>query len=149
MSTHPANVCAIVPVATFTIGELAREFELTTRAIRFYEDSGLLTPQRNGRHRVYTQRDRTRLKLTLRGKRLGLTLAEVKELVDMYETPRDTQPQLKKFLIVLATHRAQLLQQMADLNATLDEVGAHEKEARRLLAGAERPASPCARETRR
>jgi len=149
MSTRPARPSNTVPVATFTIGELAREFELTTRAIRFYEDSGLLTPQRNGRNRVYTQRDRTRLKLTLRGKRLGLTLAEVKELVDMYETPRDTRPQLTKFLVVLATHRAQLEQQMADLSATLDEVGAHEKEARRLLAGAERPASPRARDNQR
>ena len=127
-------------LSTFTIGELAREFDLTTRAIRFYEDCGLLTPQRAGRNRVYTQRDRTRLKLTLRGKRLGLTLAEVKDLVGMYETPRDTQPQLKKFLAVLATHRAQLEQQMADLKVTLDEVGAHEKEARRLLAQAARKA---------
>jgi len=123
---------------TLTIGELAREFDLTTRAIRFYEDCGLITPQRLGRNRVYTARDRTRLKLTLRGKRLGLTLAEVKELVDMYESPRDTQPQLKKFLVVLAAHRAQLEQQMADLDATLDEVRAHEKEARRLLAEGER-----------
>ncbi|MES2099836.1 MAG: MerR family DNA-binding transcriptional regulator [Pseudomonadota bacterium] len=121
---------------TFTIGELAREFDLTTRAIRFYEDCGLITPQRAGRNRVYTQRDRTRLKLTLRGKRLGLTLAEVKELVDMYESPRDTHPQLQKYLAVLAVHRAQLEQQMADLHITLDEVRAHEKEARRLLVGA-------------
>ena len=119
--------------ATFSIGELAREFDLTTRAIRFYEDCGLLDPKRSGRHRVYTTRDRTRLKLTLRGKRLGLTLAEVKELVDMYESPRDTQAQLNKFLVVLAAHRSQLEQQMADLNATLEEVRAHEKEARRLL----------------
>lgn len=126
------------PSPTYTIGELAREFDLTTRAIRFYEDCGLITPQRSGRNRVYTARDRTRLKLTLRGKRLGLTLAEVKELVDMYESPRDTQPQLKKFLVVLAAHRAQLEQQMADLDATLDEVRAHEKEARRLLAEGER-----------
>ena len=118
---------------TYSIGELAAEFDLTTRAIRFYEDCGLLAPQRQGRQRVYTARDRTRLKLTLRGKRLGLTLAEVKELVDMYESPRDTQPQLKKFLVVLAAHRAQLEQQMADLSITLDEVRAHEKEARRLL----------------
>jgi DNA-binding transcriptional MerR regulator len=123
---------------TYTIGELAREFDLTTRAIRFYEDCGLITPQRSGRNRVYTSRDRTRLKLTLRGKRLGLTLAEVKELVDMYESPRDTQPQLRKFLVVLAAHRAQLEQQMADLQATLEEVRAHEKEARRLLADGER-----------
>ena len=124
--------------STLTIGELAREFDLTTRAIRFYEDCGLLTPQRQGRNRVYTARDRTRLKLTLRGKRLGLTLAEVKELVDMYESPRDTLPQLKKFLAVLATHRAQLEQQMADLHVTLDEVRAHEKEAKRLLAEGQR-----------
>ena len=122
---------------TYTIGELAREFDLTTRAIRFYEDCGLITPQRSGRNRVYTQRDRTRLKLTLRGKRLGLTLAEVKELVDMYESPRDTQAQLRKFLVVLASHREQLEQQMADLHVTLDEVRSHEKEASRLLeAGA-------------
>jgi DNA-binding transcriptional MerR regulator len=127
--------------ATFTIGELAREFDLTTRAIRFYEDCGLLTPQRSGRNRVYTQRDRTRLKLTLRGKRLGLTLAEVKELVDMYESPRDTMPQLKKFLVVLAAHREQLEQQMADLQATLAEVRSHEREARRLLADGQKKAS--------
>jgi len=126
------------PAPTLSIGELAREFDLTTRAIRFYEDCGLLTPQRVGRNRVYTARDRTRLKLTLRGKRLGLTLAEVKELVDMYESPRDTLPQLRKFLVVLAAHRAQLEQQMADLYVTLDEVRSHEKEGKRLLAEGER-----------
>jgi DNA-binding transcriptional MerR regulator len=125
---------------SFTIGELAKEFDLTTRAIRFYEDCGLLSPLRSGRTRVYSARDRTRLKLTLRGKRLGLTLAEVKELVDMYESPRDTQPQLKKFLAVLAAHRAQLEQQLADLHANLAEVRVHEKEARRLLAdGTKKP----------
>lgn len=126
---------------TYTISELAREFDLTTRAIRFYEDCGLLSPDRSGpsgRNRVYTTRDRTRLKLTLRGKRLGLSLAEVKELVDMYESPRDTVPQLKKFLVVLAAHREQLEQQMADLQATLEEVRAHEREARRLLGESER-----------
>ncbi len=121
------------PPVTYAIGELAREFDLTTRAIRFYEDCGLINPQRSGRTRIYTARDRTRLKLTLRGKRLGLTLAEVKDLVGMYESPRDTEAQLTKFLVVLAEHRAQLEQQMADLNTTLAEVRAHEKEARRLL----------------
>ncbi|MFM8901047.1 MAG: MerR family transcriptional regulator [Burkholderiales bacterium] len=119
---------------TYTIGDLAREFDLTTRAIRFYEDCGLITPQRSGRNRVYSARDRTRLKLTLRGKRLGLTLAEVKDLVDMYESPRDTEAQLRKYLVVLAEHRAQLEQQAADLQITLDEVRSHEKEAKRLLA---------------
>ena len=118
---------------TFTIGELAREFGVTTRAIRFYEDCGLLEPTRAGRNRVYSARDRTRLRLTLRGKRLGLKLAEVKELVDMYETRRDTGPQLRRFLGVLARHRAQLEQRLGDLQATRAEVAAQEEEARRLL----------------
>jgi DNA-binding transcriptional MerR regulator len=122
--------------ATFSITELAQEFDLTPRAIRFYEDMGLLTPTRagaGGRMRVYTQRDRTRLKLTLRGKRLGLSLQEVKELMDMYDSPRDTGPQLRKFLQVLGLHRAQLEQQMADLKITLEEVKSQEAQAQRLL----------------
>jgi DNA-binding transcriptional MerR regulator len=81
------------------------EFDITARAIRFYEDVGLLTPQRVGRNRVYTQRDRTRLKLTLRGKRLGLSLLEIKQLVDMYDSPSDTTPQLTAFMAVLGQHR--------------------------------------------
>src|SRR5678809_1119079 len=93
---------AAAPPSTFSIGELAREFGLTTRAIRFYEDCGLLAPQRSGRNRIYTARDRARLTLTLRGKRLGLKLAEVKDLVDMYESRRDTDAQLRRFLEVLA-----------------------------------------------
>lgn len=119
--------------ATFTIGELAREFDLTTRAIRFYEEAGLLSPQRKGRLRVYTQGDRTRLKLTQRGKRLGLSLAEIKELVMMYESPRDTVAQLRRYLEVLAGHRADIEARMADLRATLEEVRAYESEARSLL----------------
>lgn len=123
--------------STFTISDLAREFDLTTRAIRFYEDMGLLQPQREGpggRNRVYSSRDRTRLKLTLRAKRLGLSLTEAKDIIDMYDSPRDTGPQLRKFLTVLADHRGQLEEQMADLVANLDEVRVHEKEAKALLA---------------
>jgi DNA-binding transcriptional MerR regulator len=122
---------------THSISDLAKEFDLTTRAIRFYEDMGLLQPQREGpggRNRVYSARDRTRLKLTLRAKRLGLSLIEAKELIDMYDSPRDTVPQLKKFLVILAEHRAELDAQMADLKTTLDEVRTHEKETRALLA---------------
>src|SRR5205807_1656319 len=78
--------------AEFSISELAREFDVTPRAIRFYEDQGLLAPRRAGQRRIYTPRDRTRLKLTLRGKRLGLTLAEIRELIDMYEPGRDERP---------------------------------------------------------
>ena len=128
----------------FSISDLAKEFDLTTRAIRFYEDMGLLEPQRSGpggRNRVYSSRDRTRLKLTLRAKRLGLSLVEAKELIDMYDTPRDTGPQLKKFRVVLAEHRQQLESQLADLHATLEEVKTHEKEARNLLARSEKAVS--------
>jgi len=128
----------------FSISDLAKEFDLTTRAIRFYEDMGLLEPERSGpggRNRVYSSRDRTRLKLTLRAKRLGLSLVEAKELIDMYDTPRDTGPQLKKFMVVLAEHRQQLESQLADLHATLEEVKTHEKEARNLLARSEKVGS--------
>ena len=121
---------------TFTITELAQEFDVTPRAIRFYEDVGLLEPARAGRNRVYTQRDRTRLKLTLRGKRLGLSLQEVKQLVDMYESPADTAPQLQAFLSVLQDHRMQLEQQLEDIEVTLAEIAQHEDRCKRLLADA-------------
>lgn len=121
---------------TYTITDLAREFDLTTRAMRFYEDMGLLQPERTGpagRNRSYSARDRTRLKLTLRAKRLGLSLTEAREIIDLYDSPRDTGVQLEKFLAVLAQHRKQLEAQMTDLQANLDEVKTHEKEARALL----------------
>ena len=118
---------------TFTIGELAKEFDLTTRAIRFYEDCGLLSPLRNGRKRIYTPRDRTRLKLTLRGKRLGLTLSEIRELIDMYEPGRDERPQLERFLAVLEDHKASLLQQRDDIEAQLSEIQTFEKKVRKQL----------------
>jgi DNA-binding transcriptional MerR regulator len=126
---------------TFTIGDLAREFDLTTRAIRFYEDMGLLQPERTGpggRNRSYSLRDRTRLKLTLRAKRLGLSLTEARDIIDMYDSPRDTGPQLRKFLAILSQHRQQIEEQMAELQANLDEVRTHEKEARALLARLEK-----------
>jgi DNA-binding transcriptional MerR regulator len=119
---------------TYSIGDLAREFDLTTRAIRFYEDLGLLQPARSGRSRVYSGRDRTRLKLTLRAKRLGLSLTEAKEIIEMYDSPRDTGAQLYKFLDVLAAHRKQIEDQMADLQANLEEIKVHQREARALLA---------------
>lgn len=126
---------------TYTISDLAKEFDLTTRAMRFYEDMGLLQPQREGpagRSRVYTARDRTRLKLTLRAKRLGLSLTEAKEIIDSYDSPRDTAPQLKKFLAVLMDHRVKLEAQLVDLQANLDELRVHEKEAKILLGKAEK-----------
>ncbi|MDN4575875.1 MerR family transcriptional regulator [Pandoraea cepalis] len=124
---------------TYTITELAREFDITPRAIRFYEDQGLLTPAREGpggRHRVYTGQDRTRLKLTLRGKRLGLTLSEIKSILDLYESPKDTVSQLRVFLETLSQHRQVLEQQLEDLHATLDEVAQHEAQCLALLEAA-------------
>src|SRR5688572_6965353 len=117
----------------FSIGELAQEFDVTPRAIRFYEDQGLLAPRRDGQRRIYTARDRTRLKLTLRGKRLGLSLSEIRELIDMYEPGQDERPQLERFLAVLQAHRASLLQQRADIEAQLSEILTFEKRVRKQL----------------
>ncbi len=128
-------------VQNYTISDLSKEFDLTTRAIRFYEDMGLLQPQRSGsggRNRIYSARDRARLRLTLRAKRLGLTLTEAKEILDLYDSPRDTVVQLRRFLDVLGSHKKQLEAQLAELQATLDEVGEQEKEARALLRKSER-----------
>src|SRR5688572_31405799 len=119
--------------AEFSISELAQEFDITPRAIRFYEDQGLLAPRREGQKRIYTPRDRTRLKLTLRGKRLGLSLSEIRELIDMYEPGRDARPQLERFLAVLEAHKASLLQQRADLEAQLAELAVFEKRVRKQL----------------
>ena len=117
----------------YSISELAQEFDVTPRAIRFYEDQGLLAPRRDGQRRIYTLRDRTRLKLTLRGKRLGLTLSEIRELIDMYEPGRDERPQLERFLAVLEAHRQSLLQQRADIEAQLGELQTFEKRVRKQL----------------
>ena len=121
--------------AEYSIGELAREFDVTPRAIRFYETEGLLAPRRDGQRRIYTPRDRTRLKLTLRGKRLGLTLSEIRDLIDMYEPGRDERPQLERFLAVLEAHKSALLRQRADIEAQLSELQAFEKKVRKQLKG--------------
>src|SRR5437588_10592476 len=117
----------------FSISDLAREFSITPRAIRFYEDQGLISPRRNGQRRIYTPRDRTRLKLTLRGKRLGLTLSEIRELIDMYEPGRDERPQLERFLAVLESHKASLLQQRTDIEAQLSEIQTCERRVRKQI----------------
>jgi len=116
-----------------SISALAKEFALTTRAIRFYEDSGLISPQRKGSARIYGERERVRLKLILRGKRLGLSLAEIGELLDLYEVARNERAQLAKFLVILAERRSRLLQQKEDIDATLAEIEGVERECRRRL----------------
>lgn len=122
-----------MPDTTYSITDLAREFGLTTRAIRFYEDHGLLAPKRAGRTRVYGHRDRVRLKLTVRGKRLGFSLVQIRELIDMYDSTGDDQAQLERFLQVLEKRRAILQQQREDIEAVLGEIDAFEKQCRDLL----------------
>jgi DNA-binding transcriptional MerR regulator len=134
---------------TYTISELAKEFALTTRAIRFYEDCGLVSPRRAGRARVYGERERVRIKLILRGKRLGLSLAEIGELLDLYEVARNERAQLSKFVALLVERRGRLLQQKEDIDATLAEIEGLERECRRRLKDQEArarrdPATPAA-----
>ena len=119
--------------ATYTISDLAKEFALTTRAIRFYEDEGLLAPRRNGRSRIYGERERVRIKLILRGKRLGLALAEIRELLDLYDASTSERPQLARFLQVLTARRAMLRQQQEDIAVVLAEIDALERQCRKRL----------------
>jgi len=119
-----------------TISDMAREFDVTPRTIRFYEDEGLLEPQRVGSRRVYSKRDYVRLKLILRGKRLGFSLAEVREMLDIYDSAHDERPQLQKFVAALAARREQLEQQREDLEALLAEIRTFEQQSRKLLGTA-------------
>lgn len=116
---------------TYTISELAKEFDVTPRTIRFYESSGLLSPRREGSRRVYSRRDRTRLKLTLRGKRIGMTLDEIREVFDLYDQSHGEERQLERYLNILEEKRAALLRQRKDLNDALAEL---EESARRCRA---------------
>jgi DNA-binding transcriptional MerR regulator len=123
----------------YSISALAQEFALTTRAIRFYEDEGLLAPARRGRTRVYGERERTRIKLILRGKRLGLALAEIRELFDIFAATGNEKPQLAKFLQMLADRRAMLHQQREDIDAVLAEIALLERDCRRRLKQEDAP----------
>ncbi len=111
---------------TFAISDLAREFDITPRTIRFWEDQGILSPQREGNKRVFTRRDRARLKMALRGKRLGLSLAEIKDLIGMYASTEDETPQLLECLRIMDRRRAALQQQREDIEAMLGEIAQFE-----------------------
>ena len=113
---------------TYTISELSSEFDITTRTMRFYESEGLLTPKRDGQTRIYLEADRVRLKLILRGKRLGLSLAESKELIDMYSPGGNNKDQLTRLLEKIRERRETLAQQLMDIRAMENElVGAEER----------------------
>ncbi len=122
----------------FTIGELAAEFSVSPRAIRFYEDQGLLAPQRAGTTRVYAKRDRARLKLILRGKRLGFSVAEIGEFLRLYDVDRSKRLQMTAALDGTRRRIRDLEQQLADLTLTLAELRDMEAE---IVAYTERPAA--------
>ncbi|WP_026960173.1 MULTISPECIES: MerR family transcriptional regulator [Aliagarivorans] len=113
--------------AEFTIGQLAKEFEVSTRSIRFYEDEGLLSPQRSGNQRLYNKHDKLRLKLVLRGKRLGFSLAEIKELFDLYDAKLTTNYEIKALLHIITNKRQSLLQQLEDIQVVLMELKSAER----------------------
>jgi len=101
---------------TFSISKLAKEFDLTTRSVRFYEDQKLLFPKRSGQTRIYSRQDRVRLKLILRGKRLGFSLAEIRELFSLWDkTHSGSEKQLKRLIEVITIKRAELSQQLEDI----------------------------------
>ncbi|WP_042062711.1 MerR family transcriptional regulator [Aeromonas allosaccharophila] len=112
---------------SYSISELAHEFDVTPRTIRYYEDEGLLTPLREGQTRIYNHRDKIRLKLTLRGKRLGFSLAEIRELFEMYDTDRSSKTQLHSMIQLIEEKRGALLQQLEDIQMVMTELEAAEQ----------------------
>jgi len=128
----------MVEKRTFSISELSQEFDVTTRSIRFYEDQGLLKPRRRGQTRIFSTKDRVRLKLILRGKRMGFTLAETKELFDLWdETLTGNEKQLLKMLEILEARKAMLEQQKNDIAQAEMEIDTAEARCREALADLE------------
>ena len=125
--------CHMSTEPTFTIGELAKEFNITTRSIRFYEDAGLLHPERNGQTRIYNVKDRTRLKLVLRGKRLGFSLQETKTIFELYDNEDTEEKQLNIMLTLINDKKQKLVQQQQDITETLAELADLERGCRDSL----------------
>jgi DNA-binding transcriptional MerR regulator len=106
----------------YSISDLSKEFDITTRSIRFYEDQGLLSPTRKGQTRIYNQRDKVRLKLILRGKRLGFSLAETGRLFELYDVDKTSAKQLNSIMTLISQKKEDLKQQLDDINAVLIEL---------------------------
>ncbi len=123
----------MVDKTTFGIAELAQEFGISARSIRFYEDKGLITPRREGLKRIYTPRDRVRLMLILRGKRLGFSLRDIQEIIDLYDAEPTGEAQLRRLIGSCREQRAILTQQREDIEVTLRELDAVESQAQRIL----------------
>lgn len=119
---------------TYSIGELAKTYDITTRSIRFYEDQGLIFPTRKGQTRIYTQRDKVRLKLILRGKRLGFSLAETGRLFELYDADKSSVTQLETIMQLIAQKKHDLNQQLEDIQAVLVELTGLEKNCQEALA---------------
>ncbi len=120
--------------ARYSIGDLSKEFDITTRSIRFYEDQGLLHPTRKGQTRIYNQRDRVRLKLILRGKRLGFSLAETGRLFELYDADKTSATQLSTMMELIVQKKNDLNQQLEDINAVLIELNDLEANCEKILA---------------
>ena len=124
------------PMPTYTIRDLAEEFDITTRTLRFYEEKGMLSPHRQGQLRIYNAGDRTRLKLILRGKRLGLDLQESSEIIAMYNPSTNNQQQLKALLAKIEEKKIQLVRQQEDLDAMFEDLKLWEKNCNEALSNA-------------
>lgn len=118
---------------TYTIGELAEEFGITARTLRVYEEEGLLDPKREGTRRIYNERNRVRLRLILRGKRLGWSLSEIRESFDLYDSSRGETGQLEAMLEKLRQRRESLLAQREDIDNALRDLEQVEADARQSL----------------
>ena len=124
-----------MPTHQFTISQLSKEFAITTRSIRFYEDQGLLSTQRDGQKRIYSSHDRTWLKLICRGKRLGLSLTEIRQILDMYDSSAsNNDQQLLAFIDKIKLRKAALEQQMLDISALKKELDEAEKRCKKALS---------------
>ena len=133
ISSNILDDSQISELQVFSITELSEEFDITTRTIRFYEDEGLLSPQRKGRNRIYSQRDRIRLKLVLRGKRLGFSLKEVAEIINMYDSEPGETGQLNYFLVKISEKLSYLQQQQQDIEFLKADLEAIEKQCHRQI----------------
>ena len=119
---------------TWPITELAQEFDVTTRTIRFYEDKGLIAPERLKQRRIYHPRDRVRLQLVMRGKRLGFSLDEIQEMIDLYDADPTESTQLKMFIVKLRERRKLLQRQRNDINKVISEIREREQQCEKLLS---------------
>lgn len=118
----------------YSITDLSREFDITPRTLRFYEEKGLLSPQREGQNRIYSTADRTRLKLILRGKRLGLTLDESRDIIDLYQPQTDNKKQLQTLLDKIQQKKSQLRQQQQDLELMMLDLTEAEQRCQSALS---------------